>query len=74
MKTITFYEVFDNYSEDGLGQNCEKVVGRFFSQEKAFIFAANKGNYGSRANVREVTINIYQNVLEAELSEGFSSC
>ena len=51
MLTIRYYEVSDNYSEDGRGINADKVIGNFTTPGVAEEYAKGKGNYGQDARV-----------------------
>lgn len=61
IKTVTFYEVYDDYSEDGRVPNI-RVIGTFSTETVAISYAQKKGNYGADAQVREKIIYICETI------------
>lgn len=51
MIKVEYYEVSDNYSEDGRSPYGDKVIGRFTKENSANLYAKGRGNYGSDARV-----------------------
>ena len=68
MKRIHYYEVWDDYSEDGRGGRIE-VIGRFSYKEDAEEFAKGRGNYGNNASVSEKEFAILENIKEVEIEK-----
>lgn len=64
IQKISFYEVWDNFSEDGLGRNADKVIARFSTETSANIFAQNNGNYNQKAHVRKIEFCICDSINE----------
>jgi hypothetical protein len=65
--TITFFEVGDVYTEDGMGPWTCKA--RFSNRSVAETFAKNAGNYGHKAGIREVTITICDTIEQVKIAE-----
>lgn len=66
----TYYEVYDDFSEDGRG-NQISVIGRFSTETIAQRFAIGNGNYGLTAKVREVSIVVCDSIEDIEDIEDY---
>lgn len=51
VNTIEYWEVWDNFSEDGRGTGQNRILACFSSQIEANKFALKRGNYGQNAQV-----------------------
>lgn len=73
MKTVEFYEVWDDFSEDGRGTVLtNKTLALFSKKADADIFACGNGNYGQKAQVKHRKIFIcesQQDVKESKKQE-----
>lgn len=68
IKNIRFFEVYDNYSVDGLGGS-DDTIGRFSTKLVADKYAEGRGNYGKTAQVKLVEFDICDTVEEAKVSD-----
>lgn len=64
VKTVEYWEVYDNFSEDGRVAGFDKILGRFSTEKAASQFADGRGNYGNRAQVKPCKIVIVDTVEE----------
>lgn len=64
VKIITFWEVSDVYSVDGVGSST--VIGRFNTKDTATAYSKGKGNYGKHAKVNQVTMQICDTLADIE--------
>jgi hypothetical protein len=65
MTQVEFYEVYDNYSMDGLGSD-SIIIGRFMHYSDAITFAKKRGNYEHDAQVRNVNLKIYDSLKDID--------
>ena len=70
MIKVHYYEVWDDYSEDGRGGRIG-IIGRFINEADALTFAIGKGNYGENATVSEKEFIILESI--KEIKNSFSS-
>jgi hypothetical protein len=69
MKSLIYYEVYDDYSEDGMGgdlcgRNRDKVIAKFTEISDAEEYAKGRGNWGQNAWVRLCTLDIFESLEE----------
>jgi hypothetical protein len=64
MIELSYYEVYDVYSEDGRGPIT--IIGRFTNESDATGYAKGRGNYNSNARVKPASIAIVESLDEAE--------
>ena len=63
---VTYWEVSDNFSEDGRDPHGHKVIGCFSKQEVANQYAEGNGNYGHDARVQRKDLVIVDSIEELE--------
>lgn len=61
IRTIEYFEVSDNYSEDGRGNDI-RIIGNFSTREIADKFSNGRGNWGAKASVIPRRIHICDSI------------
>lgn len=64
IKTVEFFEVGDDYSEDGRGRF--KTIGRFWDRKVADAYAIKRGNFGKDAQVHPVALPIADSIADMD--------